>query len=42
MQVTLIDPQNLALFTATLHEVASGSLDPSSIVLLTRWAQAKR
>jgi NADH dehydrogenase len=34
--VTLIDPQNFALFTPMLHEVASGALDPSSIVVPIR------
>jgi len=38
VQVTLIDPQNFALFTPMLHEVASGTLDPSSIVVPTRQA----
>jgi NADH dehydrogenase len=31
VEVSLIDPENFALFTPMLHEVASGSLDPSSI-----------
>jgi len=30
IEVTLIDPQDFALFTPMLHEVASGALDPSS------------
>jgi NADH dehydrogenase len=38
VQVTLIDPQNFTLFTPMLHEVASGSLEPSSIVVPTRQA----
>ena len=33
IEVILIDPQNFALFTPMLHEVASGTLDPSSIVV---------
>src|SRR4030095_10321152 len=37
-EVMLIDPQNFLLFTPMLHEVASGALDPSSIVLPTREA----
>ena len=36
VEVTLIDPQNFALFTPMLHEVASGALDPSSIVVPIR------
>ena len=36
VQVLLIDPQNYLLFTPMLHEVASGSLDPSSIVVPIR------
>src|SRR4030095_12328380 len=36
VEVLLIDPQNFLLFTPMLHEVASGALDPSSIVLPTR------
>jgi NADH:ubiquinone reductase (H+-translocating) len=36
VEVLLIDPQNFLLFTPMLHEVASGSLDPSSIVVPTR------
>jgi NADH dehydrogenase len=38
VEVLLIDPQNFLLFTPMLHEVASGALDPSSIVLPTREA----
>ena len=36
VEVLLIDPQNFLLFTPMLHEVASGSLDPSSIVVPIR------
>jgi NADH:quinone reductase (non-electrogenic) len=36
VEVILIDPQNFALFTPMLHEVASGSLDPSSIAVPIR------
>jgi NADH dehydrogenase len=36
VEVLLIDPQNFLLFTPMLHEVASGSLDPSSIVVPVR------
>lgn len=36
VEVVLIDPRNFLLFTPMLHEVASGSLDPSSIVVPTR------
>jgi NADH dehydrogenase len=36
VQVLLIDPQNFLLFTPMLHEVASGSLDPHSIVVPIR------
>lgn len=36
VEVLLIDPQNYLLFTPMLHEVASGSLDPSSIVVPIR------
>jgi NADH:ubiquinone reductase (H+-translocating) len=35
-EVLLIDPQNFLLFTPMLHEVASGGLDPSSIVVPVR------
>ena len=38
VDVLLIDPQNFLLFTPMLHEVASGSLDPSSIVVPIREA----
>jgi NADH:ubiquinone reductase (H+-translocating) len=38
VEVLLIDPQNFLLFTPMLHEVASGSLDPSSIVVPIREA----
>jgi NADH:ubiquinone reductase (H+-translocating) len=38
IEVILIDPQNFALFTPMLHEVASGTLDPSSIVVPIRQA----
>jgi NADH dehydrogenase len=38
VQVILIDPQNFVLFTPMLHEVASGSLDASSIVVPVRQA----
>jgi NADH:ubiquinone reductase (H+-translocating) len=34
--VTLIDPQNFVVFTPMLHEVASGNLDASSIVVPIR------
>jgi NADH dehydrogenase len=36
VEVLLIDRQNFLLFTPMLHEVASGSLDPSSIVVPIR------
>src|ERR1700757_3157589 len=36
VEVLLIDPHNFLLFTPMLHEVASGSLDPSSIVVPIR------
>jgi NADH dehydrogenase len=36
VEVLLIDPQNFLLFTPMLHEVASGSLDPTSIVVPIR------
>lgn len=36
VEVMLIDPQNFAVFTPMLHEIASGSLDPSSIVVPAR------
>jgi NADH dehydrogenase len=36
VEVVLIDTQNFALFTPMLHEVASGSLDPSSIAVPIR------
>lgn len=36
VDVLLIDPQNFLLFTPMLHEVASGGLDPSSIVVPIR------
>jgi NADH:ubiquinone reductase (H+-translocating) len=36
VEVLLIDPNNFLLFTPMLHEVASGSLDPSSIVVPAR------
>jgi NADH dehydrogenase len=38
IEVILIDPQNFAVFTPMLHEVASGTLDPSSIVVPIRQA----
>jgi NADH:ubiquinone reductase (H+-translocating) len=38
VEVLLIDPQNFLLFTPMLHEVAAGSLDPSSIVVPVREA----
>jgi NADH dehydrogenase len=38
VEVLLIDRQNFLLFTPMLHEVASGSLDPSSIVVPIREA----
>ena len=38
IEVLLIDPQNFLLFTPMLHELASGSLDPSSIVVPIREA----
>jgi NADH dehydrogenase len=38
VEVLLIDPQNFLLFTPMLHEVAAGSLDPSSIVVPIREA----
>ena len=38
VEVLLIDPQNFLLFTPMLAEVASGSLDPSSIVVPIREA----
>ena len=38
IEVLLIDPQNFLLFTPMLHEVASGGLDPSSIVVPVREA----
>ena len=38
VEVLLIDPQNFLLFTPMLHEVASGALDPSSIVVPIREA----
>ena len=38
VEVLLVDPQNFLLFTPMLHEVASGSLDPSSIVVPLREA----
>ena len=38
VEVLLIDPRNFLLFTPMLHEVASGSLDPSSIVVPIREA----
>jgi NADH dehydrogenase len=38
IEVILIDPQNFALFTPMLHEVAAGTLDPSSIVVPIRQA----
>ncbi len=38
VEVVLIDPQNFAAFTPMLHEVASGSLDASSIVVPIRQA----
>ena len=37
-EVLLVDRQNFLLFTPMLHEVASGSLDPSSIVVPIRQA----
>jgi NADH dehydrogenase len=36
VEVMMIAPQNFLLFTPMLHEVASGSLDPSSIVVPIR------
>ena len=36
VEVLLIDPRNFLLFTPMLHEVAAGSLDPSSIVVPIR------
>jgi NADH:ubiquinone reductase (H+-translocating) len=36
VEVLLVDPQNFLLFTPMLHEVASGSLDPASIVVPIR------
>lgn len=36
VEVLLINPQNFLVFTPMLHEVASGSLDPSSIVVPIR------
>jgi NADH dehydrogenase len=36
VEVTLIDTENFMVFTPMLHEVASGSLDASSIVVPTR------
>lgn len=36
VEVVLIDPQNFTVFTPMLHEIASGSLDPSSIVVPVR------
>ncbi len=36
VEVVLVDPQNFLLFTPMLHEVASGSLDPASIVVPIR------
>jgi len=38
VEVLLVDPQNFLLFTPMLHEVASGSLDPGSIVVPVREA----
>jgi NADH dehydrogenase len=38
VEVLLIDPRNFLLFTPMLHEVAAGSLDPSSIVVPIREA----
>jgi NADH:ubiquinone reductase (H+-translocating) len=38
IEVILIDPQNFTVFTPMLHEVASGSLDPSSIIVPIRQA----
>ena len=38
VEVLLVDRQNFLLFTPMLHEVASGSLDPSSIVVPIRQA----
>jgi NADH dehydrogenase len=38
VEVILIDPQNFMVFTPMLHEVASGSLDASSIVVPVRQA----
>lgn len=38
VSVTLIAPQNFMLFTPMLHEVGSGELDPSSIVVPVRQA----
>ena len=42
VEVLLVDPQNFLLFTPMLHEVASGSLDPSSIVVPIREVLAPR
>jgi NADH dehydrogenase len=36
VEVLMVAPQNFSLFTPMLHEVASGSLDPSSIVVPIR------
>ena len=36
VEVVLVDPQAFLVFTPMLHEVASGSLDPSSIVVPLR------
>ena len=41
VEVLLIDPQNFLLFTPMLHEVASGALDPSSIVVPIREALSR-
>ena len=38
VEVLLVDRQNFLVFTPMLHEVASGSLDPSSIVVPIRQA----
>jgi NADH:ubiquinone reductase (H+-translocating) len=38
VEVLLVDTRNFLLFTPMLHEVASGSLDPSSIVVPIREA----
>ena len=38
VEVLLIDSQNFLLFTPMLHEVAAGSLDPSSVVVPIREA----